>query len=199
MVCRLKRKSVAGSVRFRESCCSRIGALSGPAILQISSYWKPGEVITIEAVGQKPSRLAQAWSDERLDTGADGHRRLCESGSHRRRCRYARSCRLRRWKRRKCRDCSSWAKWWMLPASSAGSTFSGPGLRGMRPGRRCESFSLRGFAQKLGEAFSPPKLGGQHDRDAVEIVRGVVPKLGLTGLLGNHPSRDTSCRAALLT
>jgi hypothetical protein len=22
----------------------------------------------------------------------------------------------------------------------------------------------------------PPKLGGQHDRDAVEIVRGVVPK-----------------------
>ena len=22
----------------------------------------------------------------------------------------------------------------------------------------------------------PPKLGGQHDRDVVEIVRGVVPK-----------------------
>ena len=53
-----------GKVRFRESVLLTHRGLSGPAILQISSYWKPGEVVTIEAVGQKPRRLAQAWSEE---------------------------------------------------------------------------------------------------------------------------------------
>src|SRR5688572_28956527 len=49
---------------------------------------------------------------------------------------------------------------------------------------------------KIGTRFSPPESGGQHDRDEVEIVRGVVPSHTLECLPGNHPSRDTSCRAA---
>jgi predicted Rossmann fold flavoprotein len=53
-----------GRVRFRENVLFTHRGLSGPAILQISSYWKAGEVVTIEAVGQKPRRLAQAWKDD---------------------------------------------------------------------------------------------------------------------------------------
>jgi len=29
---------------------------------------------------------------------------------------------------------------------------------------------------EIGEASCPPESGGPHDRDVVEIVRGVVPK-----------------------
>ena len=53
-----------GRFRFRENVLFTHRGLSGPAILQISSYWKPGEVVTIEAVGQKPRRLAQAWKED---------------------------------------------------------------------------------------------------------------------------------------
>jgi hypothetical protein len=31
-------------------------------------------------------------------------------------------------------------------------------------------------SSKIGEAYCPPESGGQHDRDVVVIVRGVVPK-----------------------
>jgi predicted Rossmann fold flavoprotein len=53
-----------GRVRFRENVLFTHRGLSGPAVLQISSYWKPGDVVTIEAVGQKPKRLAQAWKED---------------------------------------------------------------------------------------------------------------------------------------
>ena len=53
-----------GRIRFQEKALFTHRGLSGPAILQISSYWKPGEIVTIEAVGQKPRRLAQAWKDD---------------------------------------------------------------------------------------------------------------------------------------
>lgn len=52
-----------GRMRFRENVLLTHRGLSGPAILQISSYWKPGERITIEALGHKPRRLAQAWKE----------------------------------------------------------------------------------------------------------------------------------------
>lgn len=63
-------------VRFRDSVLFTHRGLSGPAILQISSYWTPGEVITIEAAGQKPRRLEQAWSDDAwqfVPTGTEGY------------------------------------------------------------------------------------------------------------------------------
>ncbi len=53
-----------GRIRFRENVLFTHRGLSGPAILQISSYWKPGDVVTIEAVGQKPRRLAQVWKED---------------------------------------------------------------------------------------------------------------------------------------
>jgi predicted Rossmann fold flavoprotein len=53
-----------GRIRFQENVLLTHRGLSGPAILQISSYWKPGDVITIQAVGHKPRRLAQAWKED---------------------------------------------------------------------------------------------------------------------------------------
>jgi hypothetical protein len=66
----------AGRIHFRENVLFTHRGLSGPAILQISSYWKPGEKITIEAVGQKPRRLAQVWKEstwELTPTGTEGY------------------------------------------------------------------------------------------------------------------------------
>ncbi|HET9218832.1 MAG TPA: NAD(P)/FAD-dependent oxidoreductase [Terriglobia bacterium] len=53
-----------GRIRFQESVLLTHRGLSGPGILQISSYWKPGDAISIRAVGHKPRRLAQAWKDD---------------------------------------------------------------------------------------------------------------------------------------
>jgi predicted flavoprotein YhiN len=52
-----------GRTRFRENVLFTHRGLSGPAILQISSYWQPGESITIEAVGHRPRRLERAWPE----------------------------------------------------------------------------------------------------------------------------------------
>jgi predicted Rossmann fold flavoprotein len=65
-----------GRVRFRESVLFTHRGLSGPAILQISSYWKPGDTLTIAATGQKPRRLAQSWKEEALTltpSGTEGY------------------------------------------------------------------------------------------------------------------------------
>jgi len=65
-----------GRESFREAVLLTHRGLSGPAILQISSYWKPGETVTIEAVGHKPRRLAQVWSDDTWivsPTGTEGY------------------------------------------------------------------------------------------------------------------------------
>jgi len=65
-----------GRTQFRENVLFTHRGLSGPAILQISSYWKPGEKITIEAVAQKPRRLAQIWKDDTwvvAPTGTEGY------------------------------------------------------------------------------------------------------------------------------
>jgi predicted Rossmann fold flavoprotein len=65
-----------GRIHFRESILLTHRGLSGPAILQISSYWKPGDSVTIQAVGHKPRRLSQAWKDSEwtfIPTGTEGY------------------------------------------------------------------------------------------------------------------------------
>src|SRR6185503_19531930 len=50
--------------------------LSGPAILQISSYWKAGEEISIEATGPRPRRFVQAWKEDEwvvMPSGTEGY------------------------------------------------------------------------------------------------------------------------------
>ncbi len=47
-----------GHARFREAMLFTHRGLSGPAILQISSYWRPGETITLDLL---PETDAAAW------------------------------------------------------------------------------------------------------------------------------------------
>lgn len=51
-----------GKVRFRENVLFTHKGLSGPAILQISSYWQPGQEIIIDLL---PDIDADAWLEER--------------------------------------------------------------------------------------------------------------------------------------
>lgn len=51
-----------GKVRFRENVLFTHKGLSGPAILQISSYWQPGQEIVIDLL---PDTDAEAWLEER--------------------------------------------------------------------------------------------------------------------------------------
>ena len=65
-----------GRIHFREGVLLTHRGLSGPAILQISSYWKPGETVTIEAIGHKPKRLAHLWREDPwavTPTGTEGY------------------------------------------------------------------------------------------------------------------------------
>jgi predicted Rossmann fold flavoprotein len=48
---------------FHEKILFTHRGLSGPAILQISSYWKPGETISIEPLPPLPRRFSQIWKD----------------------------------------------------------------------------------------------------------------------------------------
>jgi predicted Rossmann fold flavoprotein len=75
-----------GRVSFRENLLFTHRGLSGPAILQISSYWKPGDALTIDAVpngenSHLPKRFSQKWR-ELYGANADLHEwRLVPSGS----------------------------------------------------------------------------------------------------------------------
>jgi predicted Rossmann fold flavoprotein len=51
-----------GRVAFHESILFTHRGLSGPAILQISSYWKPGDAITIEPKNL-PRRFVRTWRE----------------------------------------------------------------------------------------------------------------------------------------
>ncbi|SOD91204.1 NAD(P)/FAD-dependent oxidoreductase [Caenispirillum bisanense] len=88
--------AACGRTAFRENILFTHRGLSGPAILQISSYWRPGEAITLDIapgtdaaahlIGRKqarpkaelktvlaellPTRLAQALAEQRLPQGA---------------------------------------------------------------------------------------------------------------------------------
>src|ERR1019366_1289895 len=48
-----------------------------------------------------------------------------------------------RWKRRRFRGCTLWARWWMWPGIWEGTTSSGLGLRGLARDRRCGAASGR--------------------------------------------------------
>lgn len=51
-----------GKVRFRENVLFTHKGLSGPAILQISSYWQPGQEVIIDLL---PDTDTEAWLEER--------------------------------------------------------------------------------------------------------------------------------------
>jgi predicted Rossmann fold flavoprotein len=53
----------AGGQRFAEKMLITHRGLSGPAILQVSSYWKPGETIEIDFTGEVPKRFAKRWAE----------------------------------------------------------------------------------------------------------------------------------------
>jgi predicted Rossmann fold flavoprotein len=54
----------AGKARFREAALFTHRGLSGPAILQVSSYWRPGEAVGIDFFpDRQPGWLAQAKRD----------------------------------------------------------------------------------------------------------------------------------------
>jgi predicted Rossmann fold flavoprotein len=63
-------------VAFHEKILFTHRGLSGPAILQISSYWKPGEPITIHPLPPLPRRFSQIWKDPEwklTPTGTEGY------------------------------------------------------------------------------------------------------------------------------
>ncbi len=64
-----------GEGKFRERMLVTHRGLSGPAILQVSSYWHPGEAIRLEAEGAIPKRLAAVWQEawEFLPAGTEGY------------------------------------------------------------------------------------------------------------------------------
>jgi predicted Rossmann fold flavoprotein len=64
-----------GKTHFRDKVLFTHRGLSGPAILQISSYWKHGDAVRIEAVSDKPRRLAALWQEKDwtlIPTGTEG-------------------------------------------------------------------------------------------------------------------------------
>jgi len=52
-----------GKTAFRENILFTHRGLSGPAILQISSYWNPGEAISIQPLPPLPRRFKQVLND----------------------------------------------------------------------------------------------------------------------------------------
>jgi hypothetical protein len=55
----------ARSVSFRENVLFTHRGLSGPAILQISTYWRPGESLSLDVLpgdGPLPRRFVEAWN-----------------------------------------------------------------------------------------------------------------------------------------
>ncbi len=58
----LDAQVVSDNVSFREKILFTHRGLSGPAILQISSYWKPGETIVIHPY-ERPHRFVQKWKE----------------------------------------------------------------------------------------------------------------------------------------
>ena len=64
-----------GPAQFRERLLVTHRGLSGPAILQISSYWHAGDAIRIEAAGALPKRLAAHWKEDWdfIPAGTEGY------------------------------------------------------------------------------------------------------------------------------
>ena len=83
---------------FHEKILFTHRGLSGPAILQISSYWKPGETISIHPLTTATSTLFPILEGSGMEGHTDGHRRLRESGSHCRRRRHRMSYLPKQWR-----------------------------------------------------------------------------------------------------
>ncbi len=66
-----------GGVSFRENVLFTHRGLSGPAILQISSYWKPGEAVLIDA---SPTRRVDEWlmREKQAGSRAEVHNLLAQ-------------------------------------------------------------------------------------------------------------------------
>ena len=189
-----KRRARARLPAFREAALVTHRGLSGPAILQVSSYWqlaggaRPG--LARPAARHERGR-SRAWlggasprpagardaargapaaplraelrAGARLDAAARGSSRTPRSRRSRRRSRTGASsprarsatprrrsrsaastptrCRSRRWRRARCRVCTSSARSSTSPAGSAATTSSGRGLRRMLQHEPCESFT----------------------------------------------------------
>jgi predicted Rossmann fold flavoprotein len=103
---RVSVPGVAGSTPFVEDLLFTHRGLSGPAVLQISSFWRPGEPLSIDLSPGRPiaeallaaregarlqlgtalaaivpRRLAQAWLDDGSAGGPPPERRLAELGN----------------------------------------------------------------------------------------------------------------------
>lgn len=61
-----------GGQEFRENLLFTHRGLSGPAILQVSSFWAPGDAVEIDLL---PDRDARAWLEERRAARPDGELR----------------------------------------------------------------------------------------------------------------------------
>jgi predicted flavoprotein YhiN len=68
-----------GGMSFHENILFTHRGLSGPAILQISSYWKPGEAIVVEP-RSRPRRFVQMWRELYRDAPMDAWK-LTPSGT----------------------------------------------------------------------------------------------------------------------
>ena len=64
-----------GAAWFQEKMLITHRGLSGPAILQISSYWRLGERVCIDPAGPLPKRLAARWTPDwqLLPSGTEGY------------------------------------------------------------------------------------------------------------------------------
>ena len=102
----IRLPGVAGASRFVEDLLFTHRGLSGPGVLQISSFWRPGEPLSIDLApgrsiaedllaaregtrqqlgtalaGIVPKRLAQAWLEDASAGGPPPDRRLAELGN----------------------------------------------------------------------------------------------------------------------
>ena len=95
---------------FHEKILFTHRGLSGPAILQISSYWKPGEAISILPLPPLPRRFAQIWNE----SGMGAHARPAPKAMRKRKSPSAASTPTnfhpKRWKPGACRASISSAK-----------------------------------------------------------------------------------------
>lgn len=81
----LDARVTCGRTSFRENVLFTHRGLSGPAILQISSFWRPGNAITIDVLSEPPPRrFLQKWRELHGSPGslADLHEwKLMPSGT----------------------------------------------------------------------------------------------------------------------
>lgn len=76
----LEAAVTCGAAGFRGRMLFTHRGLSGPAVLQVSSYWEPGQTIAIDTLEGQPRRFLQMWK-ERYPNGDLGNWRLVPGGT----------------------------------------------------------------------------------------------------------------------